>query len=124
MNLQFYHGTKAKYIRHEYTVVVDVPNKEELRMNVWKILGGNIKTIELNVGTTKVNPKDQYSRKIGRIESTKNLKLVKLQLDSVLKNRHKDEKHSYVVVLQGAGIELVLEIKEGREKVHLIDATI
>ncbi len=116
---QYYHGTTAKDNFYEFTLAVNVPTKEELKLDVWKLLGDNIKDMKLTTGYTKVHPNDQYSKKIGRDLSSSRMVETVFKLENVTITE--GIKYLY---LKSNDIGLTLEIKDGREKVHLINAGI
>lgn len=119
INKQIYHATKDKSYSKQFTAAVLVPDKENLRIDVWKLLGENIKTVKYPVGIAKVSPKDRYNRKTGRELALSRMEDQELQLVEVLVNHGKK-----TIVLSNESVMIVLEMKEGRDKIHLIEVNI
>ncbi len=83
MNRQFYHGTQNKGHSTEFTLAMEVPTKENLRIDIWKLLGDNIKTVKYSMGFSQLSPKDRYNRKTGRELTSSRIQEVELYLASV-----------------------------------------
>jgi len=70
--IQFFHG-RDQYkegIKREFTAVCDLPSKEDLKALLFHHLNDSPNPrIMIGFGFTKVHPKDQYFKKIGREKS-------------------------------------------------------
>lgn len=116
---QYFHGTKNKSVQQEFTVALEVPTKEMLRYDLWKLLGDNIKSIPLQIGLTMVNPKDNYCYEIGREISKSRTKTSEFSLVDIVTSG--DRK---MISLHNGYLMITLETKTDRTKVHLVDVTL
>jgi len=120
MNKQFYHGDYNKGHRKEFTACVEIPTKENLRIDIWKLLGENPKAVvSYDVGIARVSPKDRYNRKTGRELSASRMQKEELKLVEIAVNDN-----AKTIVLSNERVMIVLEMKEDRDKVHLIEVQI
>ena len=118
--IQYFHGNKEKYgIDKQFTLAVTVPSRENLRIDIWKLLGTNITEISIPVGLTKVNPKDQYKKSIGREMSSKRIKDTLFKLMEVVATEH-----GIMIELHSGDIALNLLMLLDSDKVRLVNAYI
>jgi hypothetical protein len=120
-SLQFYHGTKEKVeFGPEYTVAVEVPHRDLFKLDIYNLLGTNIKTIKFKVGFTCVSPKDQYCKKTGRELAESRLEETSFKLTEIVANDIGFNVYFY----SGDGMVLIFCLSNNSEKVRLIDASI
>lgn len=119
MNRQFYHGTKDKGHSTEFTLAMEVPTKENLRIDIWKLLGENIEAVKYSIGVSKVSTKDRYNKKMGRELTVSRMEEVEVKLVDIIVTG--DTK---TVLFRNEYISLLLEMKNGRDKVHLIEVAV
>jgi hypothetical protein len=118
--VQYFHGTKEKYgTDKQFTVCLVVPTRENLRIDIWKLLGTNIKEIDFLVGVAKVSPKDQYNKKTGRDVSYNKLGGMSFRLVEVVAL---DD--GIVVELTSGSLSILLKMMPDSDKVRLINAYI
>lgn len=119
MSIQYYHGTKEKVGSSQYTVAVVVPNKENLRIELWKLLGSNVKTIKLSVGIARLNPCDRYVKKTGREVALSHSAEIDFELLDII-----SEEDHYTVRLLSGDTLIKLYARHDSDKVRLVDADI
>ena len=121
MNVQYYHRN-LKFFTYapKFTAVCEVPSKINLLAAITASIVQQV-FLDIPVGITFVNPKDQYCKATGRTESLakcrtetfyfSNIKYNEHTIDITLTNTDEDSKvHS-----------IKFEIKNGRDKVYFID---
>ena len=118
MNVQYHHGTKDKAHLQEFTVAVIVPEKDPFLDFLAMTLDDPTIEIELDIGITKVSPKDKYVKKIGRKEALANLKP---QTFKVLAIGYQGNR--YKVQLENNSISMIFQISNQGEKIHLIEVS-
>ena len=119
-NIQFYHGTKAKSeFEQEFTVAVEVPNRDLFKLDIYNQLGTNIKSIKFKVGYTKVSPKDQYNKKTGREVSESRLEEKSFTLQEIIAIQD-----AFNVYYASDDVFLIFSMNNDSEKVRLIHASL
>jgi len=90
-DVQFYHQMShplcPPHLRKRYTVAIEIPSKRFLLALQNGMFNGeryDHPEIELNIGLSKVNPKDQYTKRIGRELSHERIKKIKFYLNQVI----------------------------------------
>lgn len=117
---QYFHGTKEKYgADKQFTIAVTVPTRENLRVDIWKLLGTNIKEINIPVGLARVSPKDQYKKSTGRKISSERLNDISFKLIEVVATEQ-----GIMVELHSEDIALVFLMLPDSDKVRLVNAYI
>jgi hypothetical protein len=120
MKYQIYHGTQDKGHSKQFTAAVEIPTKENLRIDVYKLLGENPKAIvSYNIGFANLNPKDRYVRKMGKQLACERMEQQQLKLVEIIVCEDRKS-----IVLSNERVMIVLEMKENRDKVHLIEVQI
>jgi hypothetical protein len=88
-NYQFFHRMEHKQgVIPRFTAAVEIPSKKQLVKMAQALVETKVKTIKLNVGVTAVNPKDKYSKKIGREVSYNRLQKYEFEIRSALAINH------------------------------------
>ena len=90
-NVQFYHAMGHPYcpphLRKRFTVALEMPSKRFLLALQNGMFHGDRydhPEIELSIGISRVNPKDQYVKKTGRELSHGRLKKIKFYLNQII----------------------------------------
>ena len=85
-NYQFHHSQTGHHqgVIQRFTAAVEVPTKKQLIKLVQGLVETKVKRINLKVGITAVNPKDRYSKKIGREVSHSRLEKYEFEIQSAL----------------------------------------
>lgn len=119
MNTQFYHATKEKGYEKEMTIAVNVLDKDTFLDYIAMTLDEPDMQIEMEVGITRVNPKDNYIRKVGRQESSAKLskQLFKMSAIHYVDGRCRAK-------LINDNMLISLQFCNAGAKVHLIDAIV
>lgn len=118
-NIQYYHGTSKKGHRNQFTLAIEIPNKEHVRLDIWKLVGDNIKSIPLKIGKANVSKSDNYNKNTGRVLSNKRLESQQFELISI--GVSGDNKN---IRLTNHEIIITLQLRSDRDKVYLIDADV
>ncbi len=116
MNIQYYHGTKEKGYLQEFTVAINVPDKEPFLDFLAMTLDDPMIELEMDVGITKVSPKDVYERSVGREQSKSKMQPMNFKVAGL----HYLDDHRYKVVLTSNVVSIVVQISSKGEKVHFI----
>lgn len=116
MNIQYYHGTKEKGYLQEFTVAINVPDKDPFLDFLAMTLDDPMIEIEMDVGITKVSPKDAYVRSVGREQSVAKMQTMNFKVAGL----HYIDNHRYKVVLTSNTLSIVVQISSKGEKVHFI----
>jgi hypothetical protein len=85
-NYQFHHSHHGHHqgVIPRFTAAVEVPTKKQLIKLVQSLVETKVKRINLKVGITAVNPKDRYSKKIGREVSHSRVEKYEFEIQSAL----------------------------------------
>ena len=119
-NIQYFHGTKEKYgVDKQFTIAVNVPTRENLRIEIWKLLGTNITDVNIPVGITRVSPKDQYKKSTGREISSERIENTWFKLMEVVATDQ-----GIMVELHSSDIALQFLMLPDSDKVRLVNAYI
>lgn len=116
MNIQYYHGTKEKGYLQEFTVAINVPDKEPFLDFLAMTLDDPMIELEMDVGITKVSPKDVYERSVGREQSKCKMQPMNFKVAGL----HYLDDHRYKVVLTSNVVSIVVQISSKGEKVHFV----
>lgn len=120
MKIQYFHGTKQKTASgQEFTIAMNVPDKNTFRTDIWKLLGNDIKSVSYEIGISVVSPKDKYNKKIGRELSHSRLTPVEFTLYSLIQDPEK-----IFVVLRNEMMYIGLEVRNDRSKLHLLEVSL
>lgn len=114
--IQYFHGTKQKY-DHEFTVAVEVPNRDLLKLMIFNLLGTNIKEVGIQVGISYVSPKDQYCKKTGRALSLIRIEEKMFKLVEVVATAQ-----GIMIQLNNEEVDLLFLLLPDNEKVRLVKA--
>ena len=85
-NYQFHHSHTGHHqgVIPRFTAVVEIPSKKKLIKLVQALVETKVKSVDLNVGIAAVNPKDRYSKKIGREVSHSRIAKYKFEIQSAI----------------------------------------
>ena len=120
MKLQYFHAMYTKGFPSQYTVAVEVPELNEFLVAAHAaIIAGNTALV-INAGFSEVSEKDQYSKKIGRFESSKRLK----EQEFYLKDISISGNGTTLYLVKNNEMFLMFQSKPEWKNVHLIDAGI
>jgi hypothetical protein len=117
-NIQYYHGD---YDYENFTICIQAPTYSELMMHGHSSVTfyelSHKKPLVIKTGISKVHPKENYSKKIGREVSFYRLEEKSYILESV---HFKNDCAYYDFVSDCKTLTLRLKIKKNKEKVHLL----
>lgn len=120
-NLQYYHGNYKEFTNSQsFTAVCDVPSVQQILGTIGETLNQETPAVSISVGVTLVNPKDNYSRKIGREQAllkchptSFKLEHIEFKNDVITTYFRSTSAHSQVLFLK-------LELKKGRNRVYFV----
>jgi len=115
---QYYHHRESycNSVKEEFTAVCKVPTNEDLLKLIDLRVKYNINvSIEMLFGITKVHPKDNYCKKIGREKSMQNMMIRTFWLENIV-----ILSHSICFNFVSNNIGVTLEYKNERSKPYLI----
>lgn len=118
MNIQYYHATKEKGHLKEFTVAINIPDKDPFLDFLAMTLDDPMIEIEMDVGIAKVSPKDIYVRSVGREQSVNKMRPMNFKVAGL----HYIDDHRYKVVLISNTLSIVVQISSKGEKIHFINS--
>lgn len=116
MNLQYYHH-KNDFKR--YTAVVDIPDKQVLIDIIKGYLIGDHNQTYMRIGYALVHPEDRYVRSMGRVVAESKMNRKDFKLNSLIFTPE-----GFDIFFTRENIEIFLNIKYNRDKVHLLSVEI
>lgn len=116
---QFFHGMKHKAYEKEFTFCMLVPNRELLLLDIWKLLANKENSVQYGIGVSMVHPNDFYNKKFGRQVSSSRIEYVDFKLSHATMNEN-----IKMVELKNDNFYIILEIRDDKTKVRLIDVFI
>ena len=119
--LQYFHaiGEYKNGAKNEYTVVIRTPTNEQLKLMVQYLMDHKRGTITIPIGISKVHPKENYIKKIGREESQKKITEAAFELIRIHFNAEDN-----TLIFKSGSIILTFVTKKDWQTPHLIDVNI